>query len=149
MMSTEDTIVVNIDDSQVRALEMRLSNLGVQGQQITGSKRLDLQLPGINRELRLILGQIPGMREAMRTYFAMKRVERGTAYFKIGETGPAILTAVATILLLAQMNQRRIKELERAEQRREAWIRRERGLTKEGYDKLMAEWEIEFTRKTG
>jgi len=31
-------------------------------------------LPGINREMRIIIGQIPEMRDAMRHYFAIKRL---------------------------------------------------------------------------
>jgi len=34
-------------------------------------------LPTVNRELRLILGQIPGMRDIMDDYFQLKRLQRG------------------------------------------------------------------------
>lgn len=125
-MSTEDTVVVNIDDTQLAALELRLSNLGTEAQQTVGSRRLDLKLPGLNREMRLILGQIPGMREMMRLYFNIKRVERGFAYYKLGELAPAILTVGSlVVLLLAKMDQ-----LERRQRQYEEWLRREKGYTK-------------------
>jgi len=89
------------------------------------------------------------MRQAMQAYFALKRVERGAAYMKIGETGPAVLTLVATLILLARWNDTRIKNLEREKLQREAFIRRERGLTHEQYLTLMEEWQVEFRRVPG
>jgi hypothetical protein len=62
------------------------------------------------------------MRQAMQAYFALKRVERGAAYMKIGETGPAVLTLVATLILLARWNDTRIKNLEREKLQREAFM---------------------------
>jgi len=102
-------------------------------------------LPAINREMRIIVGQIPGMREAMRVYFMARRVMRG---FEIGDVQLG-LSLIATAILLIKWNDTRIKALEREKRRREAFIRKERGLTHEQYLNLMEEWQVEFRRIPG
>lgn len=65
-------------------------------------------LPSINRELRLILGQIPGMREGISLYFRIKRLARG---FELGEWQLYLsLLATAVLLIRTIMEyQRRLK----------------------------------------
>jgi len=148
-VSTEDTIVVNIDDSQLAAVELRLNMLGVEAVAITGSKNLERTLPAIDRNMRLILGRIPGMRQLMQAYFRLAWIERGVQ--KIPEEGylPLSLTLLATLVLLVKANEARIKKLERLELRREMWIKKERGITHEQYLELMEKWQVEFRRVPG
>jgi len=144
----EDTIIVDII-SNIDEITMRLDMVGTQAQQTVGSKRLDLALPGINRELRLILGQIPGMREAMRAYFALKRIERGAAYLAIGEKVPAMLTAIATLIILVNYIMDWQKNMERRQKELEMVVRRGRGLTHDQYVDLMDEWQSYFRSSPG
>jgi len=148
-MSEADTIKVIIDDTdldkaimkvqQVVALTNEATNTGLGGR--AGAKGL----PGINRELRLILGQVPGMREAIQVYFRLSRMVRG---YEAGNIN-LLLTVVATTILVLKQIQERQKRIERQQQEYDRWIMKERGLTKEGYDKLMKTWEIEFKRRAG
>jgi len=68
------------------------------------SRRVDVLydskiFPSINRDVRLLLGQIPGARELMRGSFIGRRLERG-----IGVGGPAQYLAMgATLVLIMQM----------------------------------------------
>ena len=147
---TEEPIIIEIDDSQLDVAIMKLDLLGNKASAIIGGggrggKKLDTALPGINRELRLILGQVPGMREAMQTYFALKRVERGLAYANLGQLLPTVLTGVATVLLLLRELQRHQRRLEREKEDLERLIRKSRGWTHEEYERGRAEWE-EYNR---
>ena len=92
----EEPIIIEIDDSQLDAALMKLDLLGTKASGILGGggrggKKLDTVLPGINRELRLILGQVPGMREAMRYYFILK-----ICFFQVLQ--PEILTGFSSQL---------------------------------------------------
>ena len=98
-------------------------------------------LPTINRELRIILGQIPGMREAMRLYFNLKRVARG---LEVGEV-TMVLSLLATAVVLLQRIQAMQSNIERREREQERRIRQARGFTHEQYLGEMARWE-EYTR---
>ena len=99
-------------------------------------------LPGINREARILLGQVPGMRQAMQVYFRMRRVMHGYNQYLEGEgLGTLYLTLAATAVLLLQQvlaMQRRIRQ---DQQQYEAWIRRSRNLTHDQYVDLQKEWQ--------
>ena len=68
------------------AFEKTASQLPQLGRELSAMERIaGTDLPGINREMRIILGQIPGMREAMQVLFTVKRLQRGVG--KTLETG--------------------------------------------------------------
>ena len=102
-------------------------------------------LPSLNRNARILLGRIPGMRAAIQLFFRFK--------LQMKSLGPGeialLLTTLANLVLLMKWIQKRDERARREKEKYEAWIRKERGLTKEGYDKLMKEWEVEFTRRAG
>jgi len=77
------------------------------------------KLPGINREMRLILGQVPGMHQVIRQYFNIKRLQRGVIMG--GLMGQITLLATAVVLL--QLVLRRQKEMERQRKQYEDLIR--------------------------
>lgn len=104
-------------------------------------------LPSLNREARLILGQIPGMRQAIWAYFRLKRL-----YGALGETievgTPTLslyLTVIATLILAIRWWERRQRQIERRQFNYEMYIRRERGLTHDQYVNLMDTW-ANYTR---
>lgn len=109
---------------QMELMRYELATLGV------------TDLPGINREMRIILGQIPGMREAMRLVFNIKRLGRGLA----GADFTLFLSLLATAIILIKSITQRLAEIERRERERDRWIRQVSGLTREEYDKKLKEW---------
>ena len=145
---TEERVIVVIDDSQLDAALLKLDLLGTKADSVLGGggrggKKLDTVLPGINRELRLILGQIPGMREAMRYYFILKRLERGKAHMDIGlgNVMPAYLAIIATAIILIREIMELKQRAERREKEMEMMIRKYRGWTQEEFERNMEIWE--------
>ena len=103
-------------------------------------------LPGVNRELRLILGQAPGMRSLIMAYFRIKRLQRGLGQFV--ETGASLqlsLTLIATAIILLKSAISYQQNIERKQRDYELFIRRERGWTAQEFIKGRANWE-EFYR---
>ncbi len=140
---TEERIIVEIDDSQLDAALMKLDLLGSKASEALGggtgggAAKLGTTLPGINRELRLILGQMPGLRQAMRYYFRIKRLERGVA---LGGT-QFYLTIIATAIVLIRQIQQQQQRNERQQRDYERLIRRARGWTHNEYMHGQAEWQ--------
>ena len=82
-------------------------------------------LPSINREQRILLGQIPGMRQAMRLYFNVKRLARG---LELGGINLYLSVAVTALMItLAVLDAQ--KRTERKQLEYDAFLRRERGLS--------------------
>lgn len=99
-------------------------------------------LPGINREARILLGQVPGMRAALNVYFRMRRVMHGYNQYLEGEgLGQLYLTLAATAVLLLHQ----VLELQRKyKQEQEAsmiLIQRERNLTHDQFVSLQKNWK--------
>ena len=138
----EDTIIVDIDDSALENLMIRLELLGVTSQEITGSRDLGKALPSIDRNLRLILGRVPGMRQAIQAYFRLSWLETGMLKsplrLKMGleplaagmSYGPLILIVMATALILLETIQRYFKDMQQRQTDYENFLMRERGWTR-------------------
>lgn len=145
---TEEPIIIEIDDSQLDVALMKLDLLGTKASEALGggtggrAAKLGTVLPGINRELRLILGQMPGLRQAMQYYFRIKRLERGMA---VGGT-QFYLTIVATAIVLIRQLQQHQQRVDRQKMDLEMLIRRSRGWTHDEYERGRAQWE-EYTRR--
>jgi len=134
-MSESDVIKVTIDDSELDAALAKIQQIvtlsaeatgtgaGATGGGVTG-------LPGINRELRLILGQLPGMREAIQVYFRLSRAMRG---FQKGDMA-LYLTVLATAILVFKQAITYLESVEREKQEYAEFIRRERRLSKREYE---------------
>lgn len=100
-------------------------------------------LPGINRELRLIVGQVPGMRQVMQYYFRLKRLQRGVGKLtELNTMLPLALSLIATAIILFQEAQRWNERIERREKEYEMMIRRYRGWSETEFDKNMETWEL-------
>jgi hypothetical protein len=112
-------------------------------ERVTGVAFKDI--PTINREVRILLGQVPGMRTAMRTFFNIRRLLRG---FDIGEMQLAISLLVVAVLLMRWLGERQ-RRLERQQRDYEMFIRRERGLTHDQYVNLMTQWQGFYRRRPG
>jgi len=104
----------------------------------------ETDLPGINRELRLILGQVPGMRNLIQQYFRLKRIQRSVGaateeaqMLRDVLTNPQfVLTMVATLIVVTKTI---ITHFERLKQERveyEEFLRRERGLSRREFESL-------------
>lgn len=102
-------------------------------------------IPSINRELRILIGQLPMGRETMSVWFRLRRVILGLAAMDI----QLALTVVATLVLIIKAIAERQKRIERRQQEYENYIRRERGLTHEQYVGLMATWQSYFRSRPG
>lgn len=157
----EDRIVVDVDDTAIDIAIAKLKQAITLSSTATGTRDIgkatqDLSnfaafweltnaeiaasdfnvsdLPSLNREMRVILSQLPGMREAMRAYFTFKRlirpisIEEGVLQINQLQTTLALL---ATAVLLIRWLEQRQRNIERRQLEYENFIRRERGLTHE------------------
>ena len=139
-----ERIIVEIDDSQLNAVLTKLNTVSVVAGQTIGGRtiggrgtELASYLPAINRELRVILGQLPGMSEAIRMYFRLKRLERG-----ISLGGANLwLSIVATTIILFQEYQQMIRELKRQQEEFRRFVMRNRQLTKEEFERERVIWK--------
>jgi len=103
-------------------------------------------LPGVNRELRLILGQIPGVRGLIASYFRLKRLQMGLGKFiETGESLNLTLTLIATAIIILKWAMSYQEKIDRQQRDYELFIRRERGWTQQEFDRGRANWE-EFYR---
>lgn len=169
-LSTDDSIKVEIDDTELDAhiaklqMAMSLSTEAFGTKDILKGAKSSVQeikelkegldiatllneqnLPGINRELRLILGQLPGARQAIQAYFRLKRLVRG---FDVGGWQMYItLIATAIIILKAVMEYQR--KIERQQQEQENYIRREKGFSHDEYVKWKSDADAYFRSKPG
>lgn len=104
----------------------------------------ETDLPGINRELRLILGQIPGVRTLISDYFRLKRIQRSvgiaTEEAKVLRdvlTHPQfILTMVATLILMMKAVATYMERAKREKREYEEFLRREKGLTRREFESI-------------
>lgn len=104
-------------------------------------------LPGVNRELRLILGQIPGMRNLVTSYFRLKRIQRSVGIAIEDETslGSAllqpqmVLTLIATAILLIQSIATYYKRLKIEERNYERLIRSYKELSHKEFTRIRKE----------
>lgn len=126
----EDVIVIEIDDSALDEALLKLQLLGVAAEQTTGRKRLDISLPGINREARVILGRVPGMRNALMYYFRLRRMERGIALIPTAGRLQFYLTIIATAIIVAQQIMRYFESIKREREQYQSYLMRERGWTR-------------------
>ena len=140
---TEERVIIEIDDSQLDVALIKLDLLGQQATKVIGrGTKLTSALPSINREARLILGQLPGMREAIQLLFRAKRLERGLLLRAAGEGSMGLyLTLIATAIILIKQIQMHQKRLERAQRDYENRIRRARGWTQEEFVRGRRDWE--------
>ena len=126
-----ERIIVEIDDSQLDSVLGRLQTVSSVAKATTGSTRLDQRLPTINREMRVILGQLPGMREVIQGIFLARRELRGIS---IGGISFWMATVANVLILLREIGvMRRRLERERAEFER--FVMKSRGFTKEEFDR--------------
>ena len=104
----------------------------------------EADLPGVNRELRLILGQIPGMRMLIADYFRLKRIQRSvgiaTEEAKVLRdvlTNPQlILTMVATLIIVMKSITNYFEKVKREKLEYEEFLRREKGLTRREFESM-------------
>jgi len=136
---TEERIIVTIDDSQLQAYRTTLNLVAVKTVRTFGGKAPDLakRLPRLNRELRIILGRLPGMRQLLSLYTRAERMERGLILggFEM------YLAAITTLLVLIRQWQMHQKRIEQETRKYELMVRRARGWTHEEFVKGTKEWE--------
>ena len=142
-----ERIIIEIDDTQLQvalALTHELSNVS---KKITRGKSLDLALPAINRELRVMLGQLPGMRNAVQLYFLVRRQERA---YRIAtdasikpELGmmPLLLGTLANVLILWGQVKIALDRLKRQEDEFKNFVMKTRNLTLEEFDRERVLWK--------
>lgn len=141
---SEEPIIIEIDDSQLDAALLKMNLLGQTAKKTIGGRERELAsaLPRINREMRLILGRLPGMRQAIQLVFRARRLERGILLQKLGAGSTQFyLALIATTIILLQQMQRYRQQIERETKRYELMVRRARGWTHEEFVKGTKEWE--------
>ena len=141
---SEDRIFIDIDDGgQLDSYLIKLDLATQQATKIVGrGKRLDRVLPSINRDMRIILTQMPGMREAVRLLNRARILEQGVLLRQAGEGSLRLyLSVIATAILLIQEIKIHQKRLERAQREYENRIRRARGWTQEEFIRGRRDWE--------
>lgn len=130
--------------AQVREWDslMKTWSMWVESERQLGAleKFAKMDLPTVNREMRVLLGQVPGARQAIQYYFRLRRLQRA-AELATGATpafGPLWITILATAVILLTQVQRSHKQWERRvrEDRREY-----EDMFREGLDITHAEWE--------
>jgi len=118
---------------EMERLRYRLAQLGLHN------------LPSLNREARVILGTIPGMRDAMRSYFAAKREYSaiGVAITEgaiVGMPG-LIIATITTLILLVRGLERRMMMMRQRQMENRRWIRQVMGMSREEYKRQLKLWE--------
>jgi len=104
----------------------------------------EADLPSVNRELRLILGQSPEMRRLIGQYFRLKRIQRSVGaatkeapMLSAILTNPQlVLTLVATLIIIMKSVATYFARLKRERIAYEEFLRREKGLSKREFDYL-------------
>ena len=135
-----ERIIVEIDDSQLDSVLGRLQTVSSVAKATTGSTRLDQQLPAINREMRVILGQQPGMRQVIQGIFLARREMRGFAKGGFGGVSFWMATVANVLILLREISVIQ-RKLERERYEFERFVMKSRGLTKEGFDRERILWK--------
>jgi len=132
-----ERIIVEIDDSQLDSVLGRLETVSSVAKATTGSTRLDQRLPTINREMRVILGQLPGMRQVIQGIFLARRELRG---FSIGGISFWMATIANVLIILREIGVMR-RRLERERQEFERFVRRSRGFTQAQLEREQTLWK--------
>ena len=117
---------------ELEILQYRLAQLGM------------TDLPSLNREMRVILGTVPGAREAMQVFFRLKRAQMAAKEaIEIGTflTPSVVLTLVATMVLVMRAIWRHHEMLERDKREYEKMVRQFRGWTKDEFKENMKVWQ--------
>lgn len=165
-MSESDIIKVLIDDTELDRALFKANQIIIKEGQITGGKtklsskklwsdwrafsdsfdaedrKLMDDLPGINRDMRMLIGMVPGGREATRVYQRLNWVmDRYAAGATDGSFGGFYLAVAVTALMLLKQIQGMIRRMRMEQQQYEAWIRRSRNLTHDQYIDLQKEWQ--------
>ncbi len=104
-------------------------------------------LPSVNRELRLIIGQSPALRTLVNQYFRLKRIQRSvgvatqeaTMLSELLMNPQLLLTIIATLIIFAKAIYDYKQLLKREKLLYEEFLRRERGLSKREFDYLRSE----------
>ena len=126
-----ERIIVEIDDSQLDSVLGRLQTVSSVARATTGSTRLDQRLPTINREMRVILGQVHGMREVVQGIFLARRELRGIS---LGGMSFWLATVANILILLREIGEIQ-RKLERERAEFERFVMKSRRLTKEEFDR--------------
>ena len=139
-MAIPETIIIEIDDAELESVMATLTPVSDRIEKL----RYQIgtaDLPTINRELRLIAGQVPMLREAIAYWYRIRRLQRGVV---VGGMS-FYLTIIATAIILLKEVQQQQRRIERREAAYESRISRARGFTSEQYDAQMNRWE-EYTK---
>ena len=136
-MAIPETIIIMIDDKELGSV------MGTLRAVTSDTERLQhrlgtADLPSINRNLRIILSRIPGMRTALRLYTRLEQTQLGIAR---GGIHP-YMAVLTTLLVLYREISLMLKKIERAEKEREMMIRRYRGFTHDEYEAEMERWKL-------
>lgn len=136
-MAIPETIIIEIDDAELETVMVTLRPVTTEIEKLR-YRFGTADLPTINRELRLIAGQVPMLREAIMYWYRLRRLQRGVVVGGIS----FYLTILATAIVLLREVQQHQKRIERREKDYEMLIRRYRGLNHEEYLAEMERWKL-------
>jgi len=99
-------------------------------------------IPTMNREMRIILGQLPGMRTAIQQMFRLKRLQRemGMTITTGVPTMGLYLTIIATMIIIMRGVLQQMRQMQRRQREQRRWIRNTMGLSREEYDRKLKMW---------
>ena len=107
-------------------------------------------LPSINRNMRIIIGQVPGMRLAMQYYFRIKWIQAGVGKLIEDKTVmPLALTLMATALMVLQQVIAYQNRLERERREYESYVRGAKKWTHAEFLSGQQEWANHLRRLPG
>jgi len=136
-MSIPETIIIEIDDAELETVMATLTPVTGEIEKLR-YRMGTADLPTINRELRLIAGQVPMLREAIMYWYRIRRLQRGIVVGGVG----FYLTILATAIVLLKEVQQHQQRIERREKDYEMLVRRYRGFTHEEYLSEMERWKL-------
>ena len=147
-----ERITIDIDMTQLQMVVGLLQNAGVRLQKTSRvissavgergqSTKLLQFLPAINREMRVILNQAPGMNRVIRQYYNLRRIARGAEYALAGKPVPFYLALIVTAIYLSRFLVQQKNEMIKERKRYENLVRRTRGWTHQQFVRGTRDWE--------
>ena len=136
-MAIPETIIIEIDDAELETVIATMRPVTSQLEKLQYQMGTT-DLPSINRNLRIILSRVPGMREALRLYTRLEQTQLGITR---GGIHP-YMAVITTLLILYREISMMMKKIERREKEYEMMVRRYRGFSHDEYEAEMETWKL-------
>jgi hypothetical protein len=138
---SDNRIIIELDDSQLSAALIKLGTIKTESKATLGDESLYRAMPHIDRNMRVILSRIPGMREAIQYYNRLLWIQKGIEAIPSGGYFLLIMTLIATTLILMDKITRLQEQIRRQQEELERRIRKARDWSHEDYVRNTKMWE--------